>query len=183
MSRRQSKPKSRGRVIGGWLFFILIIFCLIWLCVHIFNTRIVMPDNSMLPNIQEGDFLAIDRVTYHFTDPARFDVVVFPSKYESDTYYIRRIVGLPGETVQITDGKLYINSREFTNPYSTGSLDSPGLAYQPVTLGADEYFVMSDDLSYTTDSREPSVGNVNIEEITGKIWLKIWPLSHFGKVR
>lgn len=85
MGRREAKGKSQSRVVAGWLIFILFIILAILLVIRMVNERIVMPDSSMYPTLQEKDVLLVDKVSYHFTDPKRFDVVVFPSKYQENT--------------------------------------------------------------------------------------------------
>lgn len=182
MGRREAKRKSQSRVVAGWLIFILFIILAILLVIRMVNERIVMPDSSMYPTLQEKDVLLVDKVSYHFTDPKRFDVVVFPSKYQENTNYIKRIIALPGETIQITDGKIYINGSELTEAEDYGTIENPGLAYQAITLRTNEFFVMSDNHSDSTDSREPSISNVETDQIIGKVLFTVWPLKDFGPV-
>ncbi len=134
----------------------------------------------MYPTLNDGDNLIVDKISYHFVDPGRFDIIVFPFRYQEDTFYIKRIIGLPGETVQIQDDLIYINGRELKEEYGYGEIGNPGLASGQITLGRDEYFVLGDNRGNSSDSREPSVGNIARSDIVGRAWFRIWPLSGFG---
>ena len=138
----------------------------------------------MESTLQNGDNLIVDKISYRFSDPKRFDIVVFPFQYEEDTYYIKRIIGLPGEIVQIdTDGVIYINGEVLHESYGLEVIKDPGRAIEPITLGEDEYFVMGDNRNNSTDSRTELVGNVKRSELIGKAWVRIYPFSKFGKLR
>ena len=104
----------------------------------------------------------------------------FPFQYEKNTFYIKRIIGLPGETVEIdSDGVIYINGKELTEYYGREIIADPGIARDKITLGADEYFVMGDNRNNSTDSRSSIVGNIHKKDILGRAWLRIWPLHEF----
>ena len=130
--------------------------------------------------------LIVDKITYRFRDPERFDIIVFPFQYKDNTYYIKRIIGLPGETVQIdAKGTIYINGEELAESYGREVIapTNLGLAEQPVTLGEDEYFVLGDNRNHSSDSRDPSVANIKREDIIGRAWLRIYPFSKFGFIK
>ena len=119
-----------------------------------------------------------------FQDPKRFDIIVFPYQYEENTYYIKRIIGLPGETVQVVDGYVYINgSRLESDIYGNELMDDPMAASRPITLGEDEYFVLGDNRNHSQDSRDPSVGEVKKDTIMGKAWVRIYPFDKMGVIR
>jgi signal peptidase I len=131
--------------------------------------------------LSDNDHLFVDKISYRFKDPQRFDIIVFPPQYDPDTYYIKRIIGLPGETVQIdTDGNIYIDGEILEESYGKEVIQNPGRAIEPVVLGDDEYFVMGDNRNNSSDSRDPAVGNIKREDIIGKAFIRIWPLSRFG---
>ena len=114
---------------------------------------------------------------------SRFDIIVFPFRYQEDTYYIKRIIGLPGETVQIDEnGVIYINGEVLKESYGREVIKPEylGVAKNPVVLGDDEYFVMGDNRNNSTDSRSELVGNIHRKDIVGRAWLRIWPLEDFG---
>ena len=113
-------------------------------------------------------------------------VLIFPFQYQANTYYIKRIIGLPGETVQIMeDGSIYINGEKLEESYGREVIqpETIGRAAEPIVLGEDEYFVMGDNRNNSSDSRTDIVGNIKREDIIGKAWLRIWPLSDFGVLK
>lgn len=133
--------------------------------------------------LSDGDNLIVDKITYRFSDPKRYDIIVFPYQYEENTYFIKRIIGLPGETVQIVDGIIYIDGEALQESYGREVMKNSGLAADPVTLGEDEYFVLGDNRNDSTDSRDPSVGKIPRDRIIGRAWVRIWPLSKIGILR
>ena len=138
----------------------------------------------MEPKLSDQDNLIVDKITYQFKDPERYDIIVFPFQYEENTYYIKRIIGLPGETVYIDrEGNIYINDELLEDGYGREVIKEPGRAYEPITLGDDEYFVLGDNRNNSSDSRDPSVGNVKKDSIIGRAWLRIWPLEKFGFIK
>ncbi len=166
----------------SWIFYFALLCLVIYLLVHFVGERTEVRGESMYPALDNGDQLIVDKISYKFTDPKRFDVIVFPFQYQEDTYYIKRIIGLPGETVQIEDGVIYINGSALSESYGYEEIKNPGLASAAVTLGEQEYFVLGDNRNDSSDSREPSVGNISRDQIIGKAWIRIWPLSSFGFV-
>ncbi|MCD8106259.1 MAG: signal peptidase I [Lachnospiraceae bacterium] len=180
MKKGEKKKKSIIREALGWIFYVALICCVVYLVVNYVGERTEARGESMYPALNDGDQLIVDMVSYRFTDPKRFDVIVFPFQYQEDTYYIKRIIGLPGETVKIEDGVIYINGEELEESYGYEEIRNPGLASSEITLGEQEYFVLGDNRNDSTDSREPSVGNISRDEIIGRALLRIWPLSSFG---
>ena len=143
---------------------------------------------SMEPTLTDGDSVIIQRLSYYFADPKRYDVVVFPVSYDDGTakktYYIKRVIGLPGETVQIIDGSVYINNEKLDDDvYGAAAINEAGIAENPLVLGENQYFVMGDNRNMSTDSRNSYVGLVNKNDIIGEAWLCTWPLNHFGGVK
>ena len=137
----------------------------------------------MEDTLSDGDNLIVDKISYRLHDPERFDVVVFPYQYEEDTYYIKRIIGLPGEIVYIDgSGNIYINDVLLEEGYGTETILNAGLASSVIILGADEYFVLGDNRNNSTDSRFEAVGNIKGDDIVGKAWLRVYPFADFGLV-
>ena len=135
----------------------------------------------MESTLHDGDNLWIDKLSYHFSDPKRFDVIVFP--YEDDVYYIKRIIGLPGESVQImNDGTILINGKKLIESYGKEIILESGTAAEERVLGEDEYFVLGDNRNDSRDSRWADVGDINREDIIGKAAFRLSPLSKFGKI-
>ena len=131
--------------------------------------------------LSDGDNLIVDKITYRFKEPQRFDIIVFPVDYVTETYYIKRIIGLPGETVCIDkEGNIYINDEILEESYGRAVIENPGRAEEGITLGEDEYFVLGDNRNDSVDSRDERVGNIKKENIVGRAWIRIWPLDKFG---
>lgn len=151
--------------------YILAIVAVCWLILTYVGQRTEVSGDSMNDTLHNGDSLWIDKLSYHFKDPERFDIVVFPYEEEDDTYYIKRIIGLPGETVYIDeDGVIYINDEPLEEDYGKEVIEENhrGLAAEPVTLGDDEYFVMGDNRNNSRDSRLSDVGNIHKDKFVGK---------------
>lgn len=182
LKRGEVRKKSLFREVFSWVLYLLLILVITFLFVHFVGQKTRVNGMSMYPTLSDGDNLIVDKLTYQFSDPKRFDIIVFPFRYQEDTYYVKRVVGLPGETVQIMNGILYINGAAISDDYGNAPMEKSGLASEPVTLGEDEYFVLGDNRNDSSDSREPSVGNISKESIIGKVRLRIWPLSGFGLV-
>ena len=176
--------KKIFRELLGWIVYILIIVGLTYLIITFVGQRTSVSGSSMEPTLHHGDQLIMDKLTYHFSEPERFDIIVFPFQYAENTYYVKRIIGLPGETVQIdAEGNIYINGELLEEDYGLETILFPGDAAEPVTLGEDEYFVLGDNRNNSSDSRDPSVGNIHRRDIIGKAWVRIWPLNKIGVLK
>ncbi len=160
--------------------YLLVVLLITYLIVNFVGQRTEVVGSSMENTLSDGDNLIVDKITYRFQDPERYDIIVFPFQYAENTYYIKRIIGLPGETVRIDDdGVIYINDKELTEFHGKEIIIDPGIARSEITLGKDEYFVLGDNRNNSTDSRDPSVGNIRKKDILGRAWLRIWPLYEF----
>ena len=166
--------------------YLLCVLGAVWLVITFVGQRTEVEGASMENTLHNGDNLIVDKLSYRFRDPERFDIIVFPFQYQTNTYYIKRIIGLPGETVQIMeDGSIYINGEKMEESYGREVIqpETIGRAAEPIVLGEDEYFVMGDNRNKSRDSRTDIVGNIKREDIIGKAWLRIWPLSDFGVLK
>ena len=166
--------------------YLLCVLGAVWLVNTFVGQRTEVEGASMENTLHNGDNLIVDKLSYRFHDPERFDIIVFPFQYQANTYYIKRIIGLPGETVQIMeDGSIYINGEKLEESYGREVIqpETIGRAAEPIVLGEDEYFVMGDNRNNSSDSRTDIVGNIKREDIIGKAWLRIWPLSDFGVLK
>ena len=176
-----------GKVIGGilgWILYLLIIVGLTYLIITYVGQRTRVSGSSMETTLSDGDNLIVDKLSYHFRAPNRFDIVVFPYQYAENTYYIKRIIGLPGDTVQVIDGDVWINGERLeSDTYGNEVMNSPGIAAEPVTLGEDEYFVLGDNRNHSADSREPSVGVIKSKNLMGRAWVRIYPFDKVGTIR
>lgn len=164
--------------------YLLFVLCAIYLVIHFVGQRTQVQGSSMEPKLSSDDNLIVDKISYCFHDPERFDIVVFPFRYEENTFYIKRVIGLPGETIRIDEmGNILIDGNILEESYGKEVIQNPGRAYEEIVLADDEYFLMGDNRNNSTDSRDPSVGNVRRDEIVGRAWLRIWPLDKFGFIR
>ena len=163
--------------------YLLCVLGAVWLVITFVGQRTEVEGASMENTLHNGDNLIVDKLSYRFHDPERFDIIVFPFQFQDNTYYIKRIIGLPVETVQIMDdGSIYINGEKLEENYGMEVIkpETIGRAAEPIELGDDEYFVMGDNRNNSSDSRTDMVGNIKRENIIGKAWLRIWPVSDFG---
>jgi len=167
----------------GTSVYILVVLLLAYLVVHYVGQRTEVVGESMELTLMDGDNLIVDKISYRFSDPKRFDIVVFPYRYNVQDIYIKRIIGLPGETVQISEnGDIYINGEVLKEYYGRETIEKPNRAAEPITLKDDEYFVLGDNRNNSRDSRWEDVGNIKRDELMGKVWIRIYPFREFGKV-
>ena len=169
--------------ILSWVFYIAFVLVLTWVIITFVGQRTRVDGRSMMNTLHDGDNLIVEKLSYRFSDPKRFDIIVFPPTGKKE-YYIKRIIGLTGETVQIDEnGNIYINGELLEENYGAETIQNPGRAANPITLGDDEYFVMGDNRNNSKDSRSEEVGNVKRSQIIGRAWLRIWPLNKFGLLK
>ncbi len=133
---------------------------------------------SMEPNLHTNQRLVVEKVSYRFHGPQRFDVVVLKLPNQSEDLLIKRVIGLPGETVEIKNGRVYINGEPLEEPYTVDET-RPG-RYAKVTVPPLHVYVLGDNRDRSNDSR--SFGPVPIESIVGRAWLSYWPLQEMGLV-
>lgn len=177
------KSVDRKREFLGFIIYICIAMLCGYLIVHFVGQRTVVDGSSMETTLQDGDNLIINKLSYKFSDPKRFDIIVFPYQYEKDTFYIKRIIGLPGEEVYIDkEGTIYINGEVLDEQYGAEIIQNGGLASSPITLGEDEYFVLGDNRNRSEDSRFEDVAEICRDDIIGEAWLRIYPFSNMGSV-
>lgn len=181
-SLKQKKQRVILRELLEMFLYILVVAILAILVVKFVGQRTKVVGSSMEYTLINNDQLIVDKITYRFSAPKRFDIIVFPHDKKKGIYYIKRIIGLPGESVQIIDGNIYINNKVLKESYGKEKIHDGGLANQLIQLGDDEYFVMGDNRNGSCDSRDPSVGNIKRQDLTGRAWLRIWPFDHFGFV-
>ena len=155
-----------------------------YLIIHYVGQRTEVQGSSMEPTLQNADNLIVDKISYRVREPQRFDIIVFPFQFEEDTYYIKRIIGMPGEKVRIDwDGTVYIDGEALEEGYGLEVIQDPGRAVDEIELGEDEYFVLGDNRNNSTDSRAELVGNIHKDDIIGRAWVRIYPFEKFGKLK
>ena len=176
----EKKERSTMREVISMLLYIGVILALTYLIITYVGQRTQVSGMSMYLTLSDGDNLIVDKISYRFKDPQRYDIIVFPFQYKEKTYYIKRIIGLPGEEVQVIDGEVYINGEKLGEDYGREVMEEAGLAAEPIQLGEDEYFVLGDNRNASSDSRDPSVGVIHGDDIIGRAFIRIWPLTEFG---
>ena len=185
--KREKKKKDKDEInivkeLFNLIIYIGIIIIICYCIITFVGQRTTVHGHSMENTLQDGDNLWIDKLSYQFGDPKRFDIVVFPYQGQ-DVYYIKRVIGLPGEKVQITpDGNILINDEVLMESYGREIIADSGTASEPRVLGEDEYFVLGDNRNDSRDSRWADVGDINKKDIIGKAVLRLSPFKKFGKV-
>lgn len=165
----------------NWIVDIIVVIAFAWFIVYAYGTQIPIAGHSMTPLFNSEDVVLMDRLAYAFGSPDRFDVVVF--EREDQKMNVKRVIGLPGETVQIKGGQIYIDEKLLEQPEGLGNISLAGIAENPVKLGEDEYFLLGDNRDSSEDSRFANVGNVSGKQIHGKVWIRISPLSSLELIR
>ena len=182
----EKKKKKRSPVsyaVDFAIYIILILGCVFWVPEHVIQ-RTVVNGESMENTLHTGESLLVEKVSYRFNDPQRYDIIVFyPEGRDVDEYYVKRIFGLPGETIQITGNDIYINGEKIEDGFAKNGMDDPGIAAEPLTLADYEYFVLGDNRMVSLDSRDPDLGPIKAEDIAGHVILRIWPLKKFGTLK
>lgn len=176
----QEETSTLRRVVN-WIVDIVVVICLAWFVVYAFGTQIKIAGQSMTPALSGDDVVLMNRLAYDLGDPDRFDVVVFAR--EDRRTNVKRVIGLPGETVQITGGTIYIDGEPLEADESLSYVSLAGLAENPVTLEDNEYFLLGDNRDSSEDSRFANIGNVKRSQIRGKVWFRVLPLIEIGPVR
>jgi signal peptidase I len=151
----------------------LVIFLLIRQVVQ--NYRI--ESHSMEPNFYEGQFILVNKLAYRLGSPERGDVLVFHNPNNVDEDYIKRIIGLPGDNLDIHDGTVFINGKPLVEEYPINEIPRAS-TYGPVVIEPDHLFVMGDNRPQSQDSR--SFGQLSEDLIVGKAWVRVWPFNKFG---
>ena len=168
--------KNFTKSLIGLLLYFFLIFAFVYLFSHYVTGGSIVDGPSMNDTLQDGDRLVLNKFTYRVTDLDRFDIIVFKYAYDTDTYYVKRIIGLPGESVRIDEqGQIWINDELLEENYGKETMEDPGIAAEPVNLRAGEYFVLGDNRNNSIDSRSPDVGIVRKSQILGSAWLRLYP--------
>lgn len=177
------KRKLKSVILESIIYFFIIYACLRLIPTYVVQ-RTIVDGPSMEDTLHSGEQLIVEKISYHFDQLKRFDIILFyPHGRENDEYYVKRIIGLPGETVQIKGSDIYINGKILKENYGKEPITYAGIAEEPITLGADEYFVLGDNREVSLDSRYEEVGPVSRENIGGRAILRIWPINKFGLLK
>lgn len=171
--------RAAVREIISFAIYVVLFAGILFLLQSYVLQRTQVSGRSMEATLQDGDMLLVDKLSYDFKEPKRFDIV--PFEYSDGVYYIKRIIGLPGETVRIDEnGTIYINGKVLDESYGLEVIKDPGIAINEIKLGDDEFFVLGDNRNNSKDSRFAEVGNIRRSQMLGRAFLRITPFSNFG---
>lgn len=168
-----SEPTSAREFFVELLQVVIVALIIIIPVRYFFIKPFYVKGASMEPTFFDHEYLVIDEISYRFKEPIRGDIIVFRYPRDPKQYFIKRIVALPGETVQVTGGQVFINGEELQEVYLEAETNTVGEML--VTLQPDEYFVLGDNRSFSLDSR--SFGPLPRQYIVGKTWVRGWPFN------
>ncbi len=177
----QMEESNILRRVFKWMVDVVVVISLAWFVIYSFGAQVRIAGQSMMPRLADKDVVLVDRLSYDFGAPGRFDVVVF--KREDDKSNVKRVIGLPGETVQIKEGFLYLDGKRLDMGEDFEPISLAGLAENPVVLEEEEYFLLGDNPDSSEDSRFANIGNVKRKQIEGKVWFRLMPLINMGFVK
>lgn len=174
---------KKAAVFWEYVIYFLILVFVLFIAPEFLVEKVLVDGSSMECSLYDGEQVLIEKISRNFDGPDRFDVVVFTKNH--GTYkktYVKRVIGLPGETVQIDGSRIFIDGKELKEDFGKDPIDSAGIAAEPIELQAGEYFVLGDNRRVSVDSRNSAVGAVKSDELDGVVFLRVAPFSAFGKV-
>jgi signal peptidase I len=177
-----ARPHLRLHGFGREILETIILIGAIYALVNLATVRFIVEGPSMQPNFKTGQVLVVSRVNYLVDNPQRGDIIVFnpPDVPPDEPPYIKRVIGIPGDTVEIRDTKVYVNGEQLNEPYINEPCTSGSCPNKSWTLGPDEYFMMGDNRNHSRDSR--AFGAVKRERIIGEALIRYWPPENWGIV-
>ena len=172
---------SRAREIIVWAVQIAATIALAAILSFAFFQTVVLQESSMEPTISAGEKLLVNKVVFHLSSPKRGDIIAFRlGEKDKGTIHIKRIVGIPGDTIQIQNEQIMINGKTYVEQKDFPPIQHAGTAEEPLTLAGNEYFVLGDNRNSSEDSRFVDIGNIKKDQIVGKVWFVISPMSKMG---
>ncbi len=183
LETKERQINYRREIIEMIIYFAVVIAAV--LLIHQFvGQQIEVSGSSMESTLHNEDHLILEKISYEIDKPKRFDIVVFrPYNEDKDTYYIKRVIGLPKETIQIVGSDIYIDGQLLKEDYGNALIADGGIAKESIVLGEDEYFLLGDNRNNSKDSRDLSIGAVKRSAIIGRAWIRIWPFHDFGVLK
>ena len=181
--RRRVIQPSVIQNIFIWIGECVLAFAIGCVLVYYFMTSLTCVGQAMEPTVGSGDQVLVNRFIYSLASPKAGDVVVFkPNGNVNAHYYMRSVVGVPGDKVQIIEGFVYVNGEVFETGTGNEKMDFAGVAEEEITLGKNEYFVLGDNRSVSEDSRNADIGMVRKQDIYGLAWFVRYPWENFGRI-
>lgn len=181
----EKEPKVKKIIKECIIWFVEIIFVIVlaYLIIAYGVERTVVLGDSMNLTLKDREKVIINKMVYRYSDPERFDVVVFRQSGKEHSYYnIKRIIGLPGETVQIIDGIVFIDGTPLKEKIEVEPMVNGGLADEEILLEENEYFVLGDNRNNSEDSRFANIGAILRTDIIGKAWIRIKPFDFISQI-
>ena len=176
---REKLENDKVRYVLRLLFEIAVTLVFAALVAIVMFQSVTMQESAMEPTISVGDRFFMNRAVYQLSDPKRGDIIVFKTNASDDAaLHIRRIIGLPGETIQISGGQILIDGKTYREGKDFPAISNPGAAQEPITLESNEYFVLGDNRNNSEDSRYGDIGLVKKRYIVGKLWFTLSPMKN-----
>ena len=170
-----------AKEVLSWIVEIAITLIIAFTFVYFIGLRTSVVGQSMAETLNSGDEILVNRFIYKVTDPKPNDIIVFlPNGNEKSHYYVKRVIAVPGDTILIKNGTVYVNGEPFEEKIEAASIEEAGLAAEEIVLADNEYFVLGDNRNNSEDSRYANIGNVKKEYIIGKAWFVVAPWHSFG---
>ena len=182
---RKDRRRKTGKILSGildWVKEIAIALVIVWFVITFIAQNNNVVGTSMQPTVYANDMVIVNKVIYRFSEPKRGDIVVFPAvENGKKVFLIKRIIGLPGDVVDIRDGKVIVNDKELVEKYiSVETSAVSGQTEFPLTVPEKQYFVLGDNRIVSKDSRYLAIGTIPRSKIVGKASIRIWPFKNIG---
>lgn len=183
LNSKKPKYKKFFKSLLLWIIELFLVILAAYLIIEYAVEKTTMMGVSMNTTLGDGDKIIVNKLAYLRGEPERFDVIVFSQSKSGHGYYnIKRVIGLPGETVEIVNGEVYINGVKLQEVIPVEKMRVAGLADKAILLGENEFFVLGDNRNYSEDSRFANIGIIVKSDIIGKAWIRLEPLSIIDKI-
>lgn len=173
--------RSKFRNLIAWIVEIIVVIALAFGCAYFFGQQISVSDDSMQTTLAAGEKVLLNTAKITFSEPKRGDIIAFKvGNDENAAVSIKRVIGVPGDEIQIKEGQIFINGDVFVEERDFPAINSPGLAEEIIKVDGAEFFVLGDSRNNSEDSRHVEIGNVPKDRIVGVVWMRVNP---FGLVK
>lgn len=181
--KKPPKYKKYIKSVILWIIELLLVIFAAYLIIEYAVEKTTMMGISMNTTLNDGEKIIINKIAYLKKEPKRYDVIVFNQSRSGHGYYnIKRVIGLPGETIEIINGYVYIDGEQLEEVVKVEPMNIAGLAKEAIILQENEFFVLGDNRNYSEDSRFANIGIVVKSDIIGKAWLRLSPFSVIDKI-